>query len=98
MKRIDKAFKCSECEYCCKFRPEGFKQSSYFCDHPNKEYIHNHFMKKKKNSIIERFLGYGEGPTDKISRPYSPIWCPKKEEFRNNQNNYQKEKRSKNEL
>jgi hypothetical protein len=44
-------------------------------------------MKKKKNSIIERFLGYGEGPTDKISRPYSPIWCPKKEEFRNNQNN-----------
>ena len=44
MKRIDKAFKCIECEYCYRFKPEGFKQSSYLCNHPNTQYIHNYFI------------------------------------------------------
>lgn len=87
MKLIDKAFKCSECEYCYRFRPEGLKHSSYLCNHPNTQYIHNYFIEKKIKNKMERFLGYGEIPSDKIPRQYSPIWCPKKEELRNNQNN-----------
>ena len=87
MKSIDKALKCIECEYCYRIKLEGTRQSTYLCNHPNTEYIHKHFMKKKLNTQIERLLGYGEIPSDELTRPYSPIWCPKKEEYRNNQNN-----------
>lgn len=77
MGTIKKSIKCSKCEYCRGFRPAGVVQTSFFCNHPDTQYIHDFFIKKRIKKM-ERFLGYGDSQSDTVPMVYSPTWCPKK--------------------
>ena len=77
MGTIKKSIKCSKCEYCRGFRPAGIVRTSFFCNHPDTQYIHDFFVKKGIKKM-ERFLGYGDSQSDTVPMVYSPTWCPKK--------------------
>ena len=77
MGTIKKSIKCSKCEYCQGFRSAGVVRTSFFCNHPDTQYIHDFFIKKRIKKM-ERFLGYGARYSDEVPMRYSPTWCPKK--------------------
>ena len=57
----------------------GIKGGSFFCEHPNHEYI-NQYFKDHKIQKMQGFIGFGEKFKDKPSIKTAPAWCPKKAE------------------
>lgn len=69
--------RCAKCEYCKDYRRSGNTRGSFFCNHPDREYISKYF---KEHTIIsmEGFVGFSEPFSMEPALKGTPRWCPKK--------------------
>lgn len=69
--------KCSECEFCNSYRPDGNSRASFRCQHPDQRYIIDYFQEHRMLKD-PGFLNYGKPWSDKVPLKTSPAWCPQK--------------------
>ena len=75
----DKNFKCSECEHCENHGRAGNTRGSFYCGHPDYEYIVEFYKKHRINRAFG-FIAFGNPFENFPAIKTSPKWCPKKKE------------------
>lgn len=69
---------CKKCEYCKNTGTGRYAtRSSFFCEHPDKNYISEYFKTHKIYRMFA-FIGFGEPYRDEPEIRTSPRRCPKK--------------------
>ena len=74
---MSEKIKCSECNYCTDIRGYGNKRGSFYCEHPDYDYLYQYFQKHRIKKSVG-FIGFGERFSEQPSIKFSPAWCPKK--------------------
>lgn len=70
---------CSKCEYCRSIGcgTHGGSRSSFYCEHPDREYITQYYKEKKINRAFA-FIDFSKMFESTPALKTSPKWCPKR--------------------
>ncbi len=74
-----KLLKCSECGYCCSYRPANGSRHKFFCKHPGQRFIYDYFARKGMRKM-PGFLGSSPAGINKVPLKTSPAWCPERQD------------------
>lgn len=69
--------RCTECEHCKNYGKRENTRGSFYCEHPDQEYIYEYWNTHRIHKM-QGFVGFGEKFADKPNIKTSPAWCPRK--------------------